>query len=65
MEQDSKILNSTLTSPKTILEIPTKNYVDDKFNDSGKIKNTDHVHFNDKNIDNVHSIKVNSFPTLE
>ena len=33
MEQDSIILNSTLTSPKTILEIPTKNYVDNKFND--------------------------------
>ena len=27
-EQDSIILNSTLTSPKTIIEIPTKSYVD-------------------------------------
>ena len=65
MEQDSIILNSTLTSPKTILQIPTKNYVDHKFNDSSIIKNTDHVDFNDKILDKVHSIKVNSYPTLD
>ena len=64
MEQDSILLNSTLTSPKAMLEIPTKNYVDNKFNDSSIIKNTDHVDFNDKILDNVHSIKVNSYPTL-
>ena len=45
--------------------MPTKNYVDNKFDDPSIIKNTDHVDFNDKIIDNVHSIKVNSFPTLE
>ena len=65
MEQDSIIPNSTLTLPKTILEIPTKNYVDNKFNDSSIIKDTDHVDFNDKILDNVHSIKVNSYPTLD
>ena len=65
LEQDSIILNSTLTSPKTILEIPTKNYVDSKFNDPSIIKNTDHVDFNDKILDNVHSIKVNYYPTLD
>ena len=65
MEKDSIILNSTLTSPKTILEIPTKNYVDNKFNDSSIIKNTDHVDFNNKILDNVHSIKINSYPTHE
>ena len=27
------ILNSTLTSPKTKIELPTKNYVHNKFND--------------------------------
>ena len=64
LTQDSIILNSTLTSPKTIVELPTKNYVDNKFNDSSIIKNTDHVDFNDKNVDNVNSIKVNSLPTL-
>ena len=65
LEQDSIILNSTLTSPKKILEIPTKNYVDHKFNDSSLIKNTDHVDFNDKLLDIVHSIKINSYPTLD
>ena len=65
LEQDSMIPSSTLTSPNTILEIPTKNYVDNKFNDPSTIKNTDHVDFNDKILDNVHSIKINSFPTLE
>ena len=60
LEEDSIILNSTLTTPKTRLELPTKNYVDMKFNDSSIIKNTDHVDFNDKILDNVHSIKINS-----
>ena len=65
LKQDSLILNSTLTSPKTIIELPTKNYIGKKFDDSSIIKNLDHVDFNDKILDNVHSIKVNSFPTLE
>ena len=59
------VLNSTETSPKTTLGIPTKNYVDNKFNDPSIIKNANHVDFHDKEIDNVQSIKVNSFPTLE
>ena len=45
--------------------MPTKNYVDNKFKDPSIIKNTDHIDFNDKILDNVHSIKVNSLPTLE
>ena len=65
LTQDSIILNSTSTSPKTIIELPTKNYVDNKFNYSSIIKKTDHVDFNDKTLDNVHSIKVNSYPTLD
>ena len=65
LTQDSIILNSTLTSSKTKFELPTKNYVDSKFKDPSIIKNTDHVDFNDKDKDNVHSIKVNSFTTLE
>ena len=65
MEQDSLILNSTLTSPKTIFEIPTKNYVDNKFNDPSIIKNTDDVDFNDKYLDNVRWIGVNELPKWE
>ena len=62
LAQDTIILNSTSTSPKTIIELPTKNYVDNKFNDSSIIKNTDHVDFNDKDIDNVGWIKVKKWP---
>ena len=65
LTQDTIILNSTLTTPKTIIESPTKNYVDNKFNDPSIIENTDHVNFNDKILDNVHSIKVNSYPILD
>ena len=49
----------------SIREAASKNYVDKSFNDPSIIKNIDHVDFNDKNLDNVHSIKINSFPTLE
>ena len=62
LTQDTIVLNSTLTSPKTIVELPTKNYVDNKFNDSSIIKNVDNVDFNDKDIDNVGWIKVNKWP---
>ena len=62
LTQDTIFLNSTLTSPKTIIEIPTKNCVDNKFNDSSIKKNVDNVDFNDKNIDNVGWVKVNKWP---
>ena len=62
LTQDTIILNSTLTTPKTILELPTKNYVDNKFNDSSIIKNIDNIDFNDKDVDNVGWIKVNKWP---
>ena len=62
LTQDSILLNSTSTSPKTIIELPTKNYVDNKFNDSSIRKNVDNVDFNDKDIDNVGWIKVNKWP---
>ena len=35
-----------------------------KFDDPSIIKKTDHVDFNDKILDNVKWIKVNSFPTI-
>ena len=64
LEQDSIILNSTLTSSKTIIEVPTKNYVDNKYNYPSIIKNTDHADFNDKYLDNVRWIRVNELPQL-
>ena len=62
LKQDSVVLNSTLTSPKTIIELPTKNYVDSKFNDRSIIKNTDDVDFNNKYLDNVRWIRVTELP---
>ena len=63
-ERDYIILDSTKTSPETTLEITTKNYVDNKFNDPSLFRNSVHVEFNDKNLDNVRFIKVNSFPSI-
>ena len=40
--------------------MPTKKYVDNKFNDPSIVRNNAHVDFNDKNLDNVTFIKVNS-----
>ena len=43
LKQDTIILNSTLSTPKTIIELSFKNYVDKKFDDPSILKNTDHV----------------------
>ena len=62
LKQDPIVLNSTLTTPKTIIELPTKNYVDNKFNDPSITKNTDHVDLKAKNLENVGWVKVNKMP---
>ena len=62
LTQDTIVLNSTLTSPKTIVELPTKNFVDNKFNDPSIIKNTDHVDFNNNYLDNVRMVTVTELP---
>ena len=49
----------------SIREEASKNYVDNKLNDPSKIKNTNHVDFDDKNLNTIHFIRVNSIPTLE
>ena len=48
----------------SIRETASKNFVDTLFTDPSKIKNTDHVEFNDKNLDNVRFVKVNSLPAV-
>ena len=63
-EQDSIILNSTLTLPKTIIELPTKSYVDSRFNDPSTIGNNAHADFNGKNLDNARFVKVNNLPSV-
>ena len=73
--QDSIILNSTLTDPKTIIEIPTKAYIDslheenersrrdlgiDFYNESDDlVKNNQTNNFNDNINLNVKSIQIN------
>ena len=54
-----------LPDPISIGEPVSKSYVDNKFNDPSIIKNTDHVDFNDKILDNVYAIRVNSNPILD
>ena len=63
-EQDSIVLNSTLTLPKTTLELPTKSYVDSRLIDPSIIRNNAHVDFSDKNLDNVRFVRVNSLPAV-
>ena len=57
--------NKNLPDPFSIREAVSKNFVDNKLNEASIIKNTTHIDFNDENLNNVHSIKVNSFPALE
>ena len=51
--------NKNLPDPISIREATSKIYVDIKFNDPSIIKNTYHVDFIYKHLDNVHFIKVN------
>ena len=56
--------NKNLPDPTNLQDACSKNYVDIKFNDPSIIKNTAHVDFNDKNLDNVRFVKVNSMPAV-
>ena len=61
IEEDIDLKNQfrikNLPDPISIGEPVSKQYVDNKFNDPSIIKNTAHVDFNDKNPDNVDSLK--------
>ena len=79
--QDSIILNSALTSPKKIIETPTKAYIDSLHEenersrrDLGKdfheesnylVKNNQDNDFNDNKLLNLDSVTVNRNPTLD
>ena len=54
----------SLPDPIGIREPASKLYVDNKFNDPPMIKNTAHVDFIDKNLDNVRFVKVSSSPAV-
>ena len=77
--QDSILLNSTKTSPVTIIEIPTKAYIDslheenersrrnlgiDFYNESSiLVKNNQDNNFNNYKLTNINSITINKNPT--
>ena len=80
-KQDSIISNSTLTSPKQIIEIPTKAYIDslheekegsrqdlgiDFYDESiDLVKNNQDNDFNDNKLTSINSITVNTNPTAD
>ena len=50
------LLSSTSTSPRTTLERPNINYVDNKFKDAIVLKNTENIDLNDRNVTNARFI---------
>ena len=68
IEEDVDLKNQygikNLPNPLSIRKAASKNYVDNKFNDPSITKNSTHVDFNDKNLDNVRFVKVNSLPAV-
>ena len=78
--QDSIILNSTLTEPKTIIEKPTKAYIDslheenersrrdlgiDFYESSDLVKNNQDNDLNDNKLTNLDSISIKRNPTSD
>ena len=68
-EQNSIILNSTLTSPKTIIELPIKSYVDSLHEinrnrrDLSSVFNDQDIEFDNNKLTNLDSITVNGKPS--
>ena len=54
-----------LPDPTSIREAASKKYIDRKFIDPSLKKDSAHVNFNDKNLNNVRFVKINSRSTLE
>ena len=70
-EQDSIILNSALTSPRPIIEIPTKSYVDslheinrNRRGLSSVFKDQDNEFHNNK-LTNLDSVTINGNPSSD
>ena len=51
--------------PITIQDACSKNYVDNKFNESSILKNTAHKDLNDKNFTKARFIQVNEWPQID
>ena len=54
-----------LPDPISIREAASKHYVNNLFNDPSIIKNTEHIHLNDRNITNARFIQVNQWPQID
>ena len=65
IETKNQLRIKNLPDPKSIREAASKKYVNNKFNGPSILKNTTLADINKKNLDNVHSIKAISLPTLE
>ena len=67
-EQDSIVLNSTLTSPKTRRKVPTKSYVDSLHGSSryrgdlSSVFNDQDNEFDNNKLTNLDSVSVNRNP---
>ena len=57
--------NKNLPDLISIREAASKNYVDNLFNDSSIVKNTEHIDLNDRNITNARFIQVNQLPQID
>ena len=80
-EQDSIFPNATLTSPKTIIEISTKTYIDSLHDENERnrrdvglafydeeldlVKNNQDNDFNDIRLINLDSVSVSTYPSLD
>ena len=69
IEEDIDLKNQfkikNLPDPIHLGEAASKNYVDNKINDSSIIKNTAYIDLNDKNITNARFIQVNQLPQID
>ena len=62
MKNQFKIKN--IPCPQENSDAVCKSYVDSELNDPSLIRKSAHVDFNDKNLDNVRFVKVNSLPAV-
>ena len=63
-DMKTKFKFRNLTCPQGNSDAVCKSYVCSGMNDPGIIRNTAQVDFNDKNLDNVRFVKVNSLPAV-
>ena len=69
IEEDIDLKNQyrieNLPDPISIREAASKNNVDNLFNDSSIVKNTEHIDLNERNITNARFIQVNQLPLID